>query len=162
MRMLKIEVCKSWRKDFKNFLKDMNLRPEGTLLARVDLSQGFSKKNCRWLTRQQIYQIRKEHKEKGQRKLRQKELQEQRKLRHQQQQKERRNINHEERYRQQMIQEKALMEEAEMWRRKNEEFEQRCQANRERAKRELEELLSTLPPMPEVRNPFTGEIMTNK
>lgn len=63
MRQLKIQVCKSWRNSFMNFLKDMGVKPEGTVLARIDLMQGFNKKNCRWMTRREIYQLRKKQKE---------------------------------------------------------------------------------------------------
>lgn len=36
---------------FENFLADMGQRPEGTSLERNDLSQSYSRDNCRWATR---------------------------------------------------------------------------------------------------------------
>lgn len=47
----KYEVCDRWKK-FVYFLEDMGLRPEGTLLDRVDGTKGYSKDNCRWVTYQ--------------------------------------------------------------------------------------------------------------
>jgi hypothetical protein len=42
-----IEVCEEW-KVFKNFLKEMGIRPDGKSLDRVNNSLGYFKENCRW------------------------------------------------------------------------------------------------------------------
>ena len=46
-----IVVCDSWRISFKDFLQDMGLRPDGFVIDRIDNTQGYSKQNCRWLSR---------------------------------------------------------------------------------------------------------------
>lgn len=43
-----ITVCREWREDFLNFLKDMGECPEGLSLERKDNSKGYSKRNCVW------------------------------------------------------------------------------------------------------------------
>jgi len=45
-----ITVCKRWLK-FENFFKDMGERPEGLTLDREKNWLGYSKANCRWVTR---------------------------------------------------------------------------------------------------------------
>lgn len=53
-----IKVCKRWA-DYKNFLKDMGERPEGTSLDRVNTNGNYSPSNCRWATaKQQSYNRR--------------------------------------------------------------------------------------------------------
>jgi hypothetical protein len=46
-----ISVCPEWE-DFVVFLKDMGQRPYGYDLDRIDNSRGYSKDNCRWVSRQ--------------------------------------------------------------------------------------------------------------
>jgi hypothetical protein len=46
---------KSWSR-FVNFLKDMGERPEGKELDRIDNTKGYSKENCRWVTRSENMQ----------------------------------------------------------------------------------------------------------
>ncbi len=44
-----ITICKEWREDFLNFYNDMGEKPMGFELDRIDNSQGYNKKNCRWI-----------------------------------------------------------------------------------------------------------------
>lgn len=45
-----ISVCKAWRDDFRTFLNDMGVRPEGTTIDRIDGRFGYFFANCRWAT----------------------------------------------------------------------------------------------------------------
>lgn len=47
-----VTVHKPWLK-FENFLEDMGYRPEGLTLDRIDGTLGYSPSNCRWATRRQ-------------------------------------------------------------------------------------------------------------
>jgi len=47
-----IKFCERWEK-FKNFLADMGQRPSGLTLDRINNDKGYSKKNCRWATRKE-------------------------------------------------------------------------------------------------------------
>lgn len=42
-----VTVCDEWG-DFKIFLADMGVKPEGTSLERLDNEKGYSKDNCIW------------------------------------------------------------------------------------------------------------------
>ena len=44
-----LTVSERWR-DFKNFLSDMGVRPEGHTLDRINTEEGYSHENCRWAT----------------------------------------------------------------------------------------------------------------
>lgn len=43
-----ITVCARWR-DFDTFLEDMGRRPTGYTLDRINVTEGYSPTNCRWL-----------------------------------------------------------------------------------------------------------------
>jgi hypothetical protein len=45
-------ICDQWR-SFDCFLRDMGIRPIGTVLDRKDNDKGYEPTNCRWVTRKQ-------------------------------------------------------------------------------------------------------------
>lgn len=55
-----IEVCPSWLEDYSNFLRDMKQRPEGTSLDRIDVNGNYESHNCKWSTRQEQAENRRE------------------------------------------------------------------------------------------------------
>ncbi len=53
-----VKICNEWN-EFKNFIKDMGLRPVGTVLDRKNNLLGYCPENCRWATYKESTENRK-------------------------------------------------------------------------------------------------------
>lgn len=58
-----ITICDRW-KEFKNFLEDMGVRPKGKTLDRIEVNGNYEPSNCKWSTRKQQQNNRREDYEK--------------------------------------------------------------------------------------------------
>ncbi|NMF66920.1 hypothetical protein DP113_34690 (plasmid) [Brasilonema octagenarum UFV-E1] len=50
-----IEVDASWRNNFTQFLKDMGLAPNGTVISRISPEGDFAPGNCQWISKNERY-----------------------------------------------------------------------------------------------------------
>lgn len=46
-------MCAEWSADFRNFLKDMGVMPEGYSIERVDVNGDYCTENCKWIPRKE-------------------------------------------------------------------------------------------------------------
>ena len=44
-----ISICEDWLLDFRNFLNDMGVKPDGMQLDRINNDGNYNKENCRWV-----------------------------------------------------------------------------------------------------------------